>query len=84
VSEYRPVRTLADLLTLNAGEVTGGYRLGALGYDEPLNTTRSVWHGWRCGAFDAGKIERDDAMRELLAEIAAGNAAPPKENPDAP
>lgn len=66
MNEFRPVRRLEDLVTLDDEEVLDGYRDGLRGEPEPGNNrSRSYWHGWRNGAVDSGRRRSDDAQREL-------------------
>lgn len=74
MSEFAPVRTVADLDTLDPMEIVEGYRDGYSGEPEPGNNrSRSFWHGWRNGAADARRIESDQAMRQLAAEVVASH-----------
>ena len=53
MSEFAPVRTLADLDSLSHEEIYEGYRDGLGGEPEPGNNrSRSYWHGWRNGHND--------------------------------
>lgn len=66
MSEFQPVRTLADLESLDDEEVQDGYWSGYDGWSEPGNNrSRSFWHGWRNGAVDGKHREKDDAQAEL-------------------
>lgn len=72
MAEFLPVRTVADLSTLDLEEMREGYWDGYKGEPEPGNNrTRSYWHGWRNGAADANRIPHDDAMRQLSREVVA-------------
>lgn len=63
---YKPVETVADLDTLDSGEMVEGYFDGFHGDPEPGNNrSRSYWHGWRNGAVDGKHREMDDAQRRL-------------------
>lgn len=67
-----PVRTLADLNSLDQAEVLSGYEDGRRGDPAPgHNRSRSYWHGWRNGAVDAGHREKDDHQQALAAELIA-------------
>lgn len=67
-----PVRTVADLDTLNMSEMLEGYHDGYIGEPEPGdNRSRSYWHGWRNGAVDGKHREGDAAQRELAAAVVA-------------
>lgn len=66
MSEFDPVRTVAELNMLDQDEITEGYRDGRDGEPEPGNNrSRSYWHGWRNGAADGRHRENDAAQREL-------------------
>jgi hypothetical protein len=68
---FQPVATLADLETLDATEISAGYREFERGDPEPgPNRGRAYWHGWRNAAMDAGQIERDAAAWQLVHEVA--------------
>lgn len=69
MSEYAPVRTVADMATLHMAEVDHGYAFGLQGYGEPReHVSRSFWHGWRVGAMEAGTIPMDEHQQALRAE----------------
>jgi hypothetical protein len=69
---FARVLTLRDLETLDIEEVVVGYVEGRKDDPEPgANRGRAVWHGWRCGMMDAGRMEIDDDHRALVAEVAA-------------
>ncbi len=71
MTEFAPVRTFADLQTLDGDEVVDGYRDGFRGEPEPGNNrTRSYWHGWRNGAVDRGDRELDEHQRALVEDMA--------------
>lgn len=64
-----PVTTLADLATLDEGEIIEGYWDGFHGELEPGNNrSRSYWHGWRNGAVDGKHMTKDDAQAALCRE----------------
>ncbi len=68
---FEPVRTLADLDTLDHTEIVEGYMSAARGDPEPgPNRGRSYWHGWRNAMIDMGVIEIDDAAHALAHEVA--------------
>jgi hypothetical protein len=72
---WEPVRSGADLLTLDADEIVEGFHDGLEDAPEPQpggNRSRSYWHGWRVGMMDLGKLEIDDAHRALVHDIAPG------------
>ena len=67
---FLPVRTVADLETLNADEILAGYRSAERGDPEPgENRGRAFWHGWRNAMIDIGELPMDDAARQLAREI---------------
>lgn len=66
MSEFRPVLTMEDLLTLDVAELAEGYRDGRANAPAPGNNrTRSYWHGWRNGRCDGGFVEPDEGQRAL-------------------
>lgn len=65
MGQRSPVTTMADLRSLEAGEVFAGYRAGFDGDALCARHSRSFWHGWRQGRVDAGLADPDDAMRRL-------------------
>ncbi len=68
---FEPVRTKADLDTLNHAEIVEGYMSASSGDPEPgPNRGRAYWHGWRVRMMDFGEIEIDDAARALVHEVA--------------
>lgn len=70
MGEFQPVRTVADLETLDAEEIRDGYWDGFKGEPEPGNNrSRSYWHGWRNGAVDGGHRAKDEAQAELAREV---------------
>jgi len=69
---FEPVRTVADLETLDHDEILAGYMEWRAGDPEPgLNRGRSYWHGWRNAAIDHRAIEKDDAAAQLAHEVIA-------------
>ena len=72
---FEPVRTKADLLTLDADEITAGFRDGYRDPDQPEpgpNRGRAYWHGWRSAMIDKRRLPRDEASAQLAHEIAPG------------
>jgi hypothetical protein len=70
VSEFQPVRTAADLATLDEAQILEGYHDGRAGDPEPGNNrSRSYWHGWRNGRCDGHHAEPDAAMFDLIADL---------------
>lgn len=67
---FEPVRTKADLDTLNRADVLEGYMSANRGDPEPgANRGRAFWHGWRNRMMDIGQIPQDDASRQLVREV---------------
>ena len=76
---YEPVRTVADLATLDYVEMREGYFDAVEGLPEPGNNrSRSYWHGWRNGALDHGIIEKDDAHSDLARACFPGGTMSPE------
>lgn len=70
---FEPVRTKADLDTLDRAQIVEGYLAAERGDPEPgPNRGRAYWHGWRNRMMDLGEIPIDDAARRLIHEIAPG------------
>ena len=64
---YLPVRTSADLATIDEDECVEGYRDGLRGEPEPQgNRSRAYWHGWRNGMVDSGRRQSDKHQRALV------------------
>lgn len=69
MSAFEPVRTKADLDSLDSNEIVEGYRSAERGDPEPgLNRGRAFWHGWRNRMIDFGELPPDDASRQLARE----------------
>lgn len=69
---FDPVRTIADLRTLDEREIFEGYLSAEVGDPEPgINRGRAFWHGWRNRMIDKQLIPIDDACRELAREMVA-------------
>lgn len=69
MTEWTPVRTVADLATLDETEILEGYRDGLENAPEPGNNrSRSYWHGWRNGMADKGRRPIDAAQMQLARE----------------
>lgn len=67
---FAPVRTKADLDTLDDAEILDGYLSTQRGDPEPgLNRGRAFWHGWRNRMIDLGEIKPDTASAELAHEV---------------
>lgn len=72
MSDFEPVRTLADLESLDQDEILEGYLSAERGDPEPgPNRGRAFWHGWRNRMMDDGSIPRDEASRQLAREYLA-------------
>lgn len=69
MSEFNPVRTKADLETLDDDEIVAGYMSGLKLEPAPgSDKSRSFWHGWRNGISDrTGKS--DEAQWALVREM---------------
>lgn len=75
--KFEPVRTMADLETLDEDQVIEGYRSAERGDPEPgPNRGRSYWHGWRNRMMDLGELPHDEASRSLAAEYIADKRRP--------
>ena len=67
---FEPVRTKADLDTLESAEILDGYMSAERGDPEPgENRGRAFWHGWRNRMIDFGEHPTDDASRQLAHEV---------------
>jgi len=79
MSAFEPVRTLADLKSLNHDDIVEGYMSAERGDPEPgPNRGRAFWHGWRNRMIDHGVLPLDEAAAELARECVARNRlAPP-------
>lgn len=78
---FEPIRTKADLLSLDADEITSGFMDGFRDPDQPepgLNRGRAYWHGWRNAMMDLRRLPLDDASTQLAHEIAAGGRLDPE------
>jgi hypothetical protein len=68
--KFAPVRTAADLATLDHSAVIEGYTTTQRGDPEPgENRGRAFWHGWRNRMIDYGEIPGDDASHQLAREV---------------
>lgn len=66
---FEPVRTVADLDSLDEAQVIEGYVSTKRDDPEPgENRGRSFWHGWRNRMIDFGVIPQDDASAALAKE----------------
>jgi hypothetical protein len=69
---FAPVRTVADLETLDDDEIAAGFMDGYRDPDAPEpgpNRGRGYWHGWRCAMMDLRKIEIDAVHQQLVHEV---------------
>lgn len=70
MTEFAPVRTAADLATLDDEDVVSGYFDGLRGEPEPGNNrSRSYWHGWKNGMVDSRRREQDEHQAALAKEV---------------
>lgn len=66
---FEPIRTLADLETLDDDEILAGYTEWNRDAPEPgPNRGRAYWHGWRNASIDRGVIQTDAASLQLARE----------------
>jgi hypothetical protein len=73
---FEPVRTKADLDTLNEADIVEGYLSAERGDPEPgPNRGRAYWHGWRNRMIDYGVFPPDAASQQLVGEVLAHNRA---------
>jgi hypothetical protein len=76
---FEPVRTKADLLSLDADEITRGYMDAERGDPQPgVNRGRAYWHGWRNRMMDLREIPLDDASAQLAHAIAPNGKFDPE------
>jgi len=67
---FEPVRTLADLESLDDVEILAGYLEAKRGDPEPgPNRGRAYWHGWKCRMIDYGEIKGDSIHEALVKEF---------------
>lgn len=75
--KFQPVRTLAELDTLDEEQMMEGYLEARPGDPEPgPNRGKSYWHGWRNRMMDYGEIPHDDASWQLVGEYVARQRSP--------
>lgn len=73
---FEPVRTYADLETLDQKDIVDGYLSAERGDPEPgENRGRAFWHGWRNRMIDLGELPGDDASAQLAKEYLAAQRA---------
>lgn len=76
---FEPVRTKADLDTLEFSDVLEGYMSAERGDPEPgENRGRAFWHGWRNRMIDMGELPSDAASHQLAHECVQANRLTPK------
>jgi len=70
---FEPVRTKADLETLDHSEMVEGYMAAERGDPEPgPNRGRAYWHGWRNRMIDMHELPMDEAAMQLAREVVRG------------
>lgn len=71
-SPFQPVSTLADLDSLDEGEIVAGYLDWRAGDPEPgPNRGRAYWHGWMNAARDHRERPHTEADGRLVREYVA-------------
>lgn len=74
---FEPVRTKADLDTLDFADVLEGYLSTERGDPEPgPNRGRAFWHGWRNRMIDLHELPPDDASHQLAHEVVVARRQP--------
>jgi len=67
---FEPIRTKADLDTLDESEIFEGYLSAERGDPEPgPNRGRAFWHGWRNRMIDMGELPMDEASAALARDV---------------
>jgi hypothetical protein len=75
--KFAPVRTLADLETLDEAQMLEGYLEARRGDPEPgPNRGRSYWHGWCNRMRDYGELPHTEASMQLAGEYVASSRCP--------
>lgn len=70
MGERTPVRTYAELLTLDSDEIAEGFLDGYSGEPEPGdNRSKAYWHGWRNAWLDKRHGPPDADAIELIADM---------------
>lgn len=70
MANFEPVRTKADLGTLDEADIREGYMSAERGDPEPgPNRGRAYWHGWRNRMIDLGVLPVDEAAMQLVHEM---------------
>lgn len=72
MTEHLPVRTAADLATLDSNDLLQGFLDGGQPDCPPpgSNRSRGYWHGWRVRQMDRGLLPIDEDHRALVRDIA--------------
>lgn len=69
---FEPIRTKADLETLDHAEIVAGYMETRRGDPEPgTNRGRAYWHGWCNRMRDFGELPMTAASAQLAKELVA-------------
>lgn len=71
MDKFEPVRTVADMKTLDFAQVSDGYLAALDGYVLKGTESRSFVHGWRNGMVDAGQVCPDEHQQALARDIIA-------------
>lgn len=67
---FEPVRTKADLDSLDQADILEGYLSAERGDPEPgPNRGRAFWHGWRNRMIDYGESPVDEASIALVRDM---------------
>jgi hypothetical protein len=67
---FEPVRTKADLDSLDQSEIFEGYLSAERGDPEPgPNRGRAFWHGWRNRMIDMRELPMDAAAMQLVRDV---------------
>ena len=73
MANFEPVRTKADLDSLNEDDILEGYLSADRGDPEPgPNRGRAFWHGWRNRMIDLHELPVDEAAMQLVHECCPG------------
>lgn len=76
IAKFEPVRTYAELQTLDEDEIVHGYLSAERGDPEPgENRGRAFWHGWRNRMIDLGELSCDEVSMQLAREVIAAHRA---------
>lgn len=70
MANFEPVRTKAELDTLDFNDILEGYMSAERGDPEPgANRGKAFWHGWRNRMIDMHELPMDEAAFQLAREI---------------